>query len=132
MLRPNLRHPNLCVANLLGEVCPIFQKFSDFSLSFGGRLKPLCLHESWKERRDALKMQYCWNRSLSPGFLACSTLHVWTTCAARCRECTWLRLISLTRKTDLSGFERTENQGFWRVLRFWGHRNQRKINETDL
>ena len=25
-----LRHPNLCVANLLGEVCPIFQKFSDF------------------------------------------------------------------------------------------------------
>ena len=77
-------------ASLLGEVCPIFQKFSDFSLFFGGRLKPLCLHESWRERRDASKMEYCWNRSLSLGFLACSTLHVWTTCAARCRECTWL------------------------------------------
>ena len=53
-----LRHPNPCVANLLGEVCPIFQKFSDFSLFFGGRLKRLCLHESWRERRDAWKMEY--------------------------------------------------------------------------
>ena len=34
----SLRHPNLCVANLLGEVCPIFQKFSDFFLFVGGRL----------------------------------------------------------------------------------------------
>ena len=67
-----------------------FQKFSDFSLFFGGRLKPLCLHDSWRERRDALKMECCWSRSLPLAFLACSTLHIWTTWAARCKECTWL------------------------------------------
>ena len=52
----HLRHPNLCVANLLGGVCPIVQKFRDFSPFLGGRLKPLRLRESWKEGKDALKM----------------------------------------------------------------------------
>ena len=51
-----LRHPNLCAANLLGEACPIFQKFRDFSPFLGGRLKPLRLHESWRKCRDALKI----------------------------------------------------------------------------
>ena len=54
--RKPLRHPNLCVANLLGEVCPIVQKFRDFSPFLGGRLKPLRLHESWREGTNALKM----------------------------------------------------------------------------
>ena len=116
-----LRHPNLCVANLLGEACPIFQKFSDFSLFLGGRLKPLCLHESWRQRGDALKMECCWSGSLSLAFLACSTLRVWTTWAARCKQRTWLprarnktvRLnqaesawFSLTLKTHLNGLKR--------------------------
>ena len=46
-----LQHPNLCVANLLGEVCPIVQKFPDFFGFLGGRLKPLRLHESRRELR---------------------------------------------------------------------------------
>ena len=65
----NLRHPNLCVANLLGEVHPIFQKIRDFSPLLGGRLKQLRLHESWRECRDALKMEYRWSRSLSLALL---------------------------------------------------------------
>ena len=141
-----LRHPNLCVANLLGEVCPICQKFRDVSPFLGGRLKPLRLHESWREGRDALKMNaagavHCLWRSL------CARLcKFWQLGrpGARCacapgspkeetKRSDWIRLnqpdSAWREKTGLSGFERIwadRKSGFLQGFAFLGARESTK------